>query len=64
MMSCFGLKSFESSENVMGAKLDPQTHFLLSAKQIGLVFSHMVSISYSRETRPTRVRGAGHWTGV
>lgn len=64
MMSCFGLKSFKSSANVIRDKLSLQIHFLLSIRQIGLVFSHMVSISYSGETRPTCVWGTGHWAGV
>ena len=64
MMSCFGSKSFKSSENVIGDKLALRINFLLSIKQISLVFSHMVSISYSGETRPARVQGTGCWTGA
>lgn len=64
MMSCFGLKSFKSSANVIRDKLTFQNRFLLSIRQTGLVFSHVVSISYSGETRSTCVWGRGCWTGV
>lgn len=47
MMSRFGTKGFKSSEKVFGEKLALWISFILSIRQIGLIFWCVVSISYS-----------------
>lgn len=59
MMSCFGSKSFKSSGNVIRDEFTPLVHFLPSTKQIGLAFSHVLSISCGEETRSSPASRAG-----
>lgn len=59
MMSRFGSKSFKSSGSAIRDEFTPMVHFLPSTKQIGLAFSHVLSISCGEETRSSPVSGAG-----